>query len=216
MIKIFFLFLPIFLFAVNENATPGKYVDFGKEGKLYDITEPDFDEILKEALLDYQKNNELNIKENVVKAVDKASVFESDLPLCQKDTERDWEQDYYVLQTDLYNPMGRRYKKAGEVMKAPPMPPGIKTSFCFIDGKNIIAAKNQINFFKRTIGDCLYLVNNIDVRKVKKSFPSEKVFPNQNATKERFGIRCLPASVSFENDLRKVKYYSYEYFKTSN
>jgi hypothetical protein len=117
---------------------------------------------------------------------------------------------------DLYNPMGRIWKKSGSKILAPAFPDGIVKNLCFIEGKNLIVAKNQISFFKKKMTDCLYLVNNMDVRELIKFFPNEKIFPNQEAIKKRFDLKCFPASITFKKDLRKINYYDYEYFKTEN
>jgi len=217
MIKTFISMLLLFnfSFAISKNATPGKYKDFGVEGEQYEIVEPDFEKILQNEMRKL-KITKKNVKKQVEKSIRKAALFKSDLKLCEKNTRDNWEKDFYILQTDLYNPMGRLWKKAGTKALAPALPDGIEKNICIIEGRNLIAAKNQISFFKKTIGDCLYLVNNRDVRDLIKFFPNEKIYPNQNSVKDRFEIDCLPAAITFKKDLRRTNYYDYEYFKTEN
>jgi len=215
MIFLIFSILSSNLYAYNEEAKPGKYKDFGIEAETYPILEEDFIKILKKEAKKL-KISKKKTRETLEKAVTKAAFFESKTKLCQKKEEGVWEKDYYTLKTDLYNPMGRIWRKAGTQLLAPKFPAGIVKRFCFISGKNIIAATNQISYFKKEVGDCLYLVNNMDVRKLIKKFPAEKIYPNMNAIKERFDLKCVPSMITFKEDERKINYYDYEYFKTND
>jgi len=207
-----------FIFASNSlriEAKPEPYYDFGICGKEYNITEPDMYEIIMSSVKKFKdKMNTKEMIDEVKKQVAQKAIFNSNIPVCMNDQINDWYDDYYTYPIDIYNPMGRLIHKKGDRVLSPPIP-GEK-NICIIEGKNIISAKNQINFFEeKTNNNCLYIILNRDVRDFwkEKGFSSYDFFPGNEKLLKRFNVKCVPSIIRMKDVKIRTDYYSIENFK---
>lgn len=203
--KIFLLIMvPFFLFSYDE-----VYVDFGKKGHMYDISEKNFLLTIKEELdeIDVQK-----IRNDLAGQVAEQATGENNLPACREDSSKT-ELDYIILKEDIYNPAGRLYQKKGTKVLA-----GIEKPLdvCFVDGTNMIALSNQIAYFdKKTEGKCIYMISNRNVLDVHKKYPDRSLsfFPSRERDEKRFNVGCLPTRVNMIGNNRTLIEHSFEKFK---
>lgn len=196
----------------RQYTSPRGYVDFGVQGKTYDITEQSIYDVIIKGAKEFEKEYpKERIKKILESEVAKKAVFKSE-NICKDDSVKNWETDYYTYEMDYYNPMGRVIFKKGDRVIAPKV--AILRQVCFIDGGNLISAKNQIDFMqKQTNGQCVFAVINRDVRDLWKIYPSYEFYPSNKMLFERFGVRCAPSILSMKDEKTKKDYFSLEKFK---
>jgi len=194
---------------INKN-----YIDFGIAGKLYDIKEKNFlveYENEKHKLIKYLSRD--YIKKQLMKTIKKISNFQTNKPLCIRDQKIGPLVDYVKVPTNIVNPLGRIIFKKGE--KIPSKIPNGKTlDLCFINGNgNKITTINEINFFKKQNPNCVFLVSDYNVMKLRDMFPSLEIYPSSQKQEERFELKCYPVHIHFYNDKKIYYYYNYNRFK---
>lgn len=200
--------------SLRVEAKPAQFIDFGVEGKLYDITEPDMYKIIISAAKEWQKKYD---KEKMKKIIEeqvneRATFIDKDIHLCKNTATGDWKNDYFSFRQDFYNPLGRKVFKKGQKILAPSLP-NLK-QVCFIDAGIFAEGVNQIEYFQKlTNGKCLFLVSNRNVRELREKFPTYEIYPSSKQMEKRFGVKCVPAVVNMLGVKIKNDYYSIEKFK---
>jgi len=198
----------------RSEAKPSKYMDFGINGKLYKITEPDMYNVLVSAAKEWAEQYDQKKMEKIVRSeVDKRATFNNpNGNLCKKTFNEDWEDDYFTFKMDYYNPMGRLIYKKGDRMLAPSVP--VEKHICLIDATIMPEAINQIKFFQeQTNGNCIYLVSNRNVMELWDKFPTYEIYPSSQGFLDRFNVKCVPAKIDMYKSKIKKDYYSIEMFK---
>jgi len=213
------IFLSLFSSELNYSnslrieAKAGPYYDFGVCGKEYEITEPDFYQMIIEGAQDYvKKMDREEIKKQLEKEVAKKAKFITNKAFCSKNYQGEWYNDYYTYKMNVYNPLGRLIFKKGEKRLVPPIPE--RRNICFVDGRNKIELFNQISFFnKKNNHNCLFIVSNYDVRKLWEKYPGEDFYPGNDYIMKRFNVKCLPAEINMYQSQNRENYFSIEQFK---
>lgn len=185
------------------------YKDLGSKGHHYQIVEKDFLTTIKEGMEEIDVEA---IKKDLVRQVTEQATGDNNLSVCRDDSSKT-ELDYLVLEEDIYNPAGRLYQKKGTKILA-----GINQPLdvCFVDGSNMIALKNQIDYFdKETDKKCIYLISNRNVLDVHKKFPdrTSSFFPSRERDEKRFNVKCMPTKVHMMGNNRTILEHSFEKFK---
>ena len=218
LITTFSLVISTILFAENslmpkKIAKPTNYVDFGVQGKEYEIKEEDF----YKTIIEGAKNIKLDknkLKLDLEKEVNRLAHFKTKVPYCKDSVVFDSKTEYYTFQGDYFNPMGRVIYKKGDRIKTPPLPDGITKELCFIEGSNKISLANQITFFNKETNDsCLFLVSNANIVDLRNKYQGYQFFPAADMFFDRYDISCLPAKVHFEKSNFQKTNYSIEEFK---
>lgn len=198
----------------RSEAKPGPYMDFGIQGKLYKIIEPDMYEVIISAAKEWSDNLDKKKLEEIVKSeVDKRATFiDKETLMCKETYSTKWKDDYFTYKMDYYNPMGRLIYKKGDKRLTPSLPE--EKHLCVIDATLMVEAINQINFFqKETNGNCVYVVSNRNVMELWDKFPSYEIYPSTAELNNRFDIKCLPVKIDMFGTKIKNNYYSIEMFK---
>lgn len=194
------LCLPYFLFA---------YEDLGIKGNLYNITERDFLVMIKEGVEEIDVHA---IRDNLKSQVIKQATGQNNLSVCREDNFKK-EDDYVILEEDIFTPTGKLFKKKGTKVIAPLQMP---LDLCFVSGSNMVTLRNQIDFFdKQTNKRCVFLISDRNVLDVHKIYPnrSSSFFPSKEKDEKRFNVSCLPSRVNLINNDRNIIEHSYEKFK---
>lgn len=195
------------------------YKDFGTEGHLYEIKEKDIMKEIEKEVKDYQaKMNPDEMKRQIEREINKQAFYSSKLPLCEKDsTEKMPNYQYY--QQDIINPAGRVIKKAGDsfIYRSPK-----QWNVCFINAKNKIEMINQINYYDKLVKEisggneeCVYMISDRNVLELNKEFEPRSFYPSTEAYEKRFGVKCYPAMIHIEDDMKYNYEMSMEHFKHS-
>lgn len=200
------LFICISLFAQQD-----KYIDFGVNGRTYPILENDFEEEIKKKVQEFKIDQE-EVRKQVIAEVKKAALKTTNLPLCLKDKNMKPEIDYVAVPENVFNPLGRLIYSKGQKLESK-IPAGKTLDLCFVDGRNKIATKNQINELSKIYPKCIFLIANENVLYLREEFKDKEIFPTSKPQEDRFGIECYPATVHMELNTKENKYYSYDRFK---
>jgi len=196
---------------LKETSPDKSYKDFGVFGKTYPILETPFMDILKKRMEEY-KLSQKNIKDQVMNQIKMAAFESTELPLCKDYSKEKPKEDFITIQMDIINPFGRVIYKKGDKIKSE-IKNGKILDLCFIDYRNKIVGKNQINELKKIYPDCMYIVANKNVLSIRKDFPNLDIYPTSKGQEDRFGIKCYPSVVHMEKDTIQKTYYPYEQFK---
>ena len=200
-----------FAFAgIEEETTPSDYVDLGIQGRLYEIKEKDILFQIEQTAKNF-KIDEKQIRKDIEDQVAAAAKKTTKLPLCDKDVKEEAQTDFYIVPTDIINPMGRLIVKKGDKMRSK-LPQGAELNLCFIDARNQISGENQIKSFAKNNPKCLFLVANADVRDLREKFPNLDIYPTSEMQETRFGLKCFPSKLHMEGDQKQFTYYDYESF----
>lgn len=205
------IFLSLLFIASNSLADNLTYKDFGTFGKTYPILEENFFDFIKREAKKI-KIDKKDIEKIVVEQVKNAAYETTTLPLCQKDLTEPRSIDYYTVKTDIKNPFGRVIYAKGQKIESK-IKNGRSLDLCFIDGRNDIVTSNQINFFKKRVNNCLFIVSNKNTLKLRKKFPDTEIYPTSKMQEDRFSLGCYPAHFHFKGKYIDKKYFSYEQFK---
>ncbi len=199
----------LILGVVTSMSAQVKVVDLGKTGGTYPIVEENFMDMIEEAVKELNINKK-DIEKKVRKSVIDQSKGTTNLPYGKK-VKRYSEKNYQILPQDIYNPLGRLYKKAGDkVLINTPVPLDI----CFVDGTNLKILKNQIEYFDKVVakqsgieGRCVYMVSNRSVLELNKIYYPRVFYPSKKAYEDRFMVKSIPTYVHIYKD--KKDFYSF-------
>lgn len=205
------LFIVIICMVASLFAQQDKYIDFGVNGRTYPILENDFEEQMKKNVKDFKINQE-EIETQVISEIKKAALKTTNLPLCLKDKYMKPEIDYVAVPENVFNPLGRLIYSKGQKLESR-IPVGKSLDLCFVDGRNKIATKNQINELSKIYPKCIFLVANENVLYLREQFKDKEIFPTSKPQEDRFGVECYPATIHMESNTKENKYYSYDRFK---
>lgn len=172
-------------------------VDLGITGSTYPIVEENFMDMIKDAVKEL-KIEKKDIEKKIRKSVIDQSKGTTELPY-GKSVKRYSEKNYQIIPQDIYNPLGRLYKKAGEkVLLNTPVPLDI----CFVDGTNLNILKNQIEYFDKVVkkqsgngANCVYMVSNRSVLELNKIYYPRTFYPSKKAYEDRFMVKSIPTYV---------------------
>lgn len=196
---------------IPVKVVPGPYVDFGEEGKVYEILEPDINDYMYKKIANFKFDKE-EIRNELIKGVDKLAKFEpNEAKICMQSKIYDWENNYFEIQNDFYNPLGRLIYKKGEKILSPSVP--TQKNICLIEGKILLEAKNQMDYFLNIDKDCVFLVSNRDVREIQSIYPDAKLYPGNEMIFKRFHIEYTSGIISFKDTKIRKEYISIEKFK---
>ena len=187
----------IFIGLITLLSAETKIVDLGKTGATYPIVEENFMDMIENAIKDLDIKKE-DIERKVREQVKEQSYGTTSLPFGRK-VERYSEKNYQIIPQDIYNPLGRIYKKAGEkVLLNTPVPLDI----CFIDGTNMNILKNQIEYFDKVVekqsgkgASCVYMVSNRSVLELNKIYYPRIFYPSKKVYEDRFMVKSIPTYV---------------------
>jgi hypothetical protein len=224
-ISLIVLFFLINLYAENindkvilegPNALKDKtYIDFGYQGKTYDIKEKNILEEYEKGLRKIKETylNKKHIEKILKKKINKYALFNSKKPLCLRDEKIGPEVDWYTVPVDIINPLGRIVLRKGQKIRST-LPKDKTLDLCFIYGKgNYITTINEINYFSKKYPNCLFLVSNYNVLKLRDKFPKLEIYPSSIVQENRFNLKCYPAHLHFYDDKKEYEYFNYNRFK---
>lgn len=200
------LLISTMAFAMINIPKKRTYIDLGTEGHTYKIVEKSFLLVIKNAVAKEQKKlTPKKVKEMVVDQIRKQATGHTQLPLCQK-SERSVEENYYILNQNIYNPAGRLFRKKGYkyiVHNKRPL------DICFIDGTNKKELFNQIHFYDKVVkklsgpnAKCIYMIANRNVLQLDKKFYPRMFYPTGRGYEKNFQVSCYPTLVHLQNDKR--------------
>ena len=187
--------------------------DFGIDGHMYDIVEENMMKTIKDKT-DNFKITKKQMRKILKNEMEKQAVGTTNLPFGKEKKEYS-EKNFQVLQQDVFNPLGRIYKKKGEkVYINSPKPLDI----CFIDGSNPILLKNQIKYFDKLVTKtnsirCIYMVSNKSVLDLNTEYYPRIFYPANKAYEERFMVKSIPTYIHIEKDRKYFYSYPIEMFK---
>jgi len=186
--------------------TQAKFVDLGKEGATYDISEPNFMTELEDGVMELQKTlTRDKITKKIKKEIMKQSVGHSELPQCSAN-HNNVEPNYFILKTDIYNPEGRLYKQKGDSLIVENK---VGFDICFIDATNKKEALKQIKYYDEVVktlsgpnAECTYMVKDRTVLELDKEFYPRMFYPTGAGYEEVFNVSCYPTLIHLQDDKR--------------
>lgn len=185
------------------------YTDLGKAGHTYPIIENNFFDDIKKGISELDVEE---LREQTKKEVYKQAMGENNLGYC-KDYKEVTEEDYVLLQDNIYSPSGRLFQEKGTKMYASIDKP---LDLCFIDGTYDVLLENQVDYFDRiTNKKCIYLVSNRSIMEVYKKYPtrSRDFYPARKVLETRFNVECKPTHIHLIKNDRIKKEHGIDKFK---
>jgi hypothetical protein len=189
------------LSAICLSANP---IDLGVVGSVYDVVESDSIQDLKDAA----KNIDWAQKEKELQAqIDAQFKKDSNLAFASFN-EKKTVVDKFVVQYDVYDPIKKKFFRAGDKLPVEPFPKGFEALFCFIDGTNKKGVAKVVQEFGTK---CRYVVANVDIRQLQKDFPDLDLYPFDETLAKRFNIEYVPTKIRLYED--KIDYTIIDYEK---
>ena len=193
----------------------GKYIDLGTYGKTYKILEPNFLKEVKEGVEKlYKEYPPERIRAMIKKQIEEQSVGHTSLPFSRKTTFNKY-LNTYILQNNIYNPLGRIIHHRGEKMI---IQNRIFVYMCYLAG-NEPELKNEVTFFDKLLkkldpnGQCTYIVAGESVFKLEKEMPQHTFYPARPFYEKRFHIKSYPTLTILKNQYIFNYTFSIEDFK---
>lgn len=168
------------------------YVDFGKQGALYEIAEPDLQKVIQKRVADL---NVTEIKRKARESAVSARTYHNTgtLPVCTADYDFTRE-DMQVAPRTVRDVDGTVLVREGDPVDVS-LPAGIVKDYCIVDGRKRGLLDIQVEYFEEHYPACTYLLTDMDIFAFEEAYPAAKrrVYPLNDRLVERFGVECLPA-----------------------
>ena len=198
---------------IEEKVAPDM-VNFGIIGKMYDIKEENFMDLIKRKMKGYDFKK--IVTKTIVSEVEKQGNVNPGLGYVKEKRIRKMKNSV-ILDRDIKKPNGEIvYKKGTEYM----LPDKTKRDFCFVDGSNMIMLKNQISYFDKLafkntgrLSRCIYFVAKLHVQKLSKDYPLRNFYPLERAYADKFMVQSLPTYIHIENGEREIIEFPIDMFK---
>lgn len=166
------------------------FVDFGREGEVYTITEEPLVSMIKRKAADL---NHTKIEEDFYKELEAQYTFKYPLPACNEEINTT-KENLVIVPFDIQD------ERTGKIMfhkgqRVPySLPFGQTFTFCFLDGSQDVEA--QIKRFKQNENSCFYLAANADIRELNKKHNIEIGVLSKLITSS-IEINCYPSAVQY-------------------